>query len=53
MVKNFQNWPKKNLRGDHTTKGGTNGKKFFKTCLYEFKIIVLMKKNICNGFKAI
>ena len=22
MVKNFQNWPKKNLRGDHRTKGG-------------------------------
>ena len=29
MVKNFQNWPKKNLRGDHTTKGGTIEKKFF------------------------
>ena len=29
MVKNFQNWPKKNLRGDHRTKGGTIGKKFF------------------------
>ena len=29
LVKNFQNWPKKNLRGDHRTKGGTIGKKFF------------------------
>ena len=29
MVKNFQNWPKKKLRGDHRTKGGTIGKKFF------------------------
>ena len=29
MVKNFQNWPKKNLRGDHRTKGGTIAKKFF------------------------
>ena len=53
MVKNFQNWPKKNLRGNHRTKGGLLGKKFFKTCLYQFKMIVLMKKNICDGFKAI
>ena len=30
MVKNFQNWQKKNLRGDHRTKGGTIGKKFIK-----------------------
>ena len=28
MVKNFQKWPKKNLRGDHRTKAGTIGKKF-------------------------
>ena len=25
----FQNWSKKSLRGDHRTKGGTIGKKFF------------------------
>ena len=30
MVKNFQKWQKKNLRGDHRTKGGTIGKKFIK-----------------------
>ena len=30
LVKNFQNWQKKNLRGDHRTKGGTIGKKFIK-----------------------
>ena len=53
MVKNFQNWPKKNLRGDHRTKGGTIGKNFFKTCLYQFKMIVLMKKNVFDGFKGI
>ena len=29
MVKNFQNWREKNLRGDHRTKGGTIGKEFF------------------------
>ena len=30
-IKNFfQNWSKKSLRGDHRTKGGTIGKKFFR-----------------------
>ena len=29
MVKNFQKWQKKNLRGDHRTKRGTIGKKLF------------------------
>ena len=29
LVKNFQKSQKKNLRGDHRTKGGTIGKKFF------------------------
>ena len=29
-IRNFQNWSKKSLRGDHRTKGGTNGKKFFR-----------------------
>ena len=53
MVKNFQKWQKKNLRGDHRTKGGTIGKNFFKTCLDQFKMIVLMKKNVLDGFKAI
>ena len=53
MVKNFQKWPKKKLRGDHRTKGGTIGKKFFKTCLYQFEMIVLMKKNVFDFFEAI
>ena len=30
MKKFFQNWLKKSLRGDHRTKGGTIGKKFFR-----------------------
>ena len=45
MVKNFQNWPEKILRGDHRTKGGTIGKIFFHNmflsvandCFYERK----------------
>ena len=28
-IKNFQNWSKKSLSGDHRTKGGTIGKKIF------------------------
>ena len=28
IIRNFQNWSKKSLRGDHRTKGGTIGKKF-------------------------
>ena len=34
-------------------KGGPLGKNFFKTSLYQFKMIVLMKKNVFDGFKAI
>ena len=30
IIRNFQNWSKKSLRGDHKTKGGTIGKKFFR-----------------------
>ena len=52
-IKNFQNWSKKSLRGDHRTKRGTIGKKFFETCFYEFKMIVLTKENVLDGFKAI
>ena len=29
IIRNFQNWSKKIIRGDHRTKGGTIGKKFF------------------------
>ena len=29
IIRNFQISPRKSLRGDHTTKGGTIGKKFF------------------------
>ena len=30
IIRNFQIWAKKSLRGDHSTKGGTIGKKFFR-----------------------
>ena len=30
LIKNFQNWSKKSLRGDHRPKGGSIGKKFFR-----------------------
>ena len=53
LIKNFQNWMKKSLRGDHRTKGGTFGKKFFERCFYEFNMIVLMKENVFDGFKSI
>ena len=33
-------------------KGGPLEKKFFETCFYELKRIVLMKENVCDGFKA-
>ena len=52
-IGNFENWSKKSLRGDHRTKGGTIGKNFFETCFYQFKMIVLMKENVFDGFKAI
>ena len=41
------------LRGDHRTKGGTIGKKIFGHVFYEFKMIVFMKENVFDGFKAI
>ena len=53
LIKNFQNWSKKSLRGDHRIKWGTIGKKCLETCYYEFKMIVLMKENVFDGFKAI
>ena len=52
IIRNFQIWPKKSVRGDHRTKGGSIGKKFFKICFYELKMIVLMKENVFDGFKA-
>ena len=53
LIKNFQNWSKKSLRGDQRTKGVPLEKNFFETCLYEFKRIVLMKKNVFDGLKTI
>jgi len=53
MFEIFQNCPQKNLRGDLRTKGGTIGKKFFKTCLYDLKIIGLMKEKVFSYFKSI
>ena len=53
LIKNFQNLSKKSLRGDHRTKGGPLEKNFFETCFYEFKMIVLMKENVFDAFKAI
>ena len=34
-------------------KGGTLEKIFFETCFYEVKMILLMKENVFDGFKAI
>ena len=43
----------KSLRGGHRTKRGPLEKKFIETCFYEFKMIVLMRENVFDGFKAI
>ena len=59
MEKNFQNWPKKNLRGDHRTKGGTIGKNFFQNisllvqndCFDEKKRFGWFKSNFKYGEK--
>ena len=40
IKKFFQNWSKKSLRGDHRTKGGTIGKKFFRN-------VFLLVQNDC------
>ena len=32
-------------------KGGPLEKNFFELCFYEFKMIVLMKENVFDGFK--
>ena len=53
LIKNFQKWSKKSLRGEHRTKGWPLEKIFFETCFYEFKMIVLMKENVLDSFKAI
>ena len=34
-------------------KGGPLEKNFFETSFYELKMIVLMKENVFDGFKAI
>ena len=34
-------------------KGGALEKNFFETCLYKFKLIVLMNENVFDGFKPI
>ena len=34
-------------------KGGPLEKHFFETCFYLFNMIVLMKENVLDGFKAI
>ena len=44
IIRNFQIWQKKSLRGDHRTKGGTLEKNFLETCFDKLKMIVLMKK---------
>ena len=50
LIKIFQNWSKKSLRGDQRTKGVPLEKNFFETCLCEFKMIVLMKKKCFSWF---
>ena len=34
-------------------KGGPLEKNFFETCFYQLKMIVLMRENVFDGFKAI
>ena len=51
IIRIFQIWQKKSLRGDHRTKGGTLGKNFLETCFYKLKMIVLMKKTFLMVLK--
>ena len=51
--KKFSKLAEKKLKCNHSTKGGTIGKKFLETCFYEFKMIVLMKEKVFDGFRAI
>ena len=51
IIRNFQIWQKKSVRGDHRTKGGTLGKNFLETCFYKLKMIVLMKKTFLMVLK--
>ena len=53
LIKNFQNWSKKVQGVTIGPKGRPLEKNFFETCFYEFKMIVLIKKNVFNGFKTI
>ena len=53
LIKNFPNWSKKVKGVIVGPKGGPSEKNFFETCFYEFKMIVLMKENVFDGFKAI
>ena len=52
-IKNFQNWSKKSLRGDHRTKGGTIGKKFFRNMFLWVQNDCFDEENVFDGFKAI
>ena len=52
LIKNFQNWSKKSLRGDHRTKGGSIGKNFF----WNIDLSVqndCFDESVFDGFKAI
>ena len=44
---------KKSLRGDHRTKGGTIGKKFFRNVFLLVQNDCFDEKNVFDGFKAL
>ena len=52
LIKNFQKWSKKSLRGDHRTKGGSIGNNFF----WNIDLSVqndCFDESVFDGFKAI
>ena len=53
LIKNFQNWSKISLRGDHRTKGVTIGKKFFRNVFLWVQKDCFDQENVFDGFKPI
>ena len=53
IIRNFQIWTKKSLRGDHRTKGGTIGKNFFRDMFLWVKNDCFDERKRFDGFKAI
>ena len=52
IIRIYQIWPKKSLRVIIGPRAGPLVKNFLETCFYDLKMIILMKENVFDGFKA-